>query len=64
MSDNILDLSVKRTPVTYSVHVTHHWDGKVEVEVEGISDDPRSRKCASDALLTAAELLEGRGQTV
>lgn len=54
---SVVDLSARRAPVLYSVHVTHHWDGEVEVSVEGISSDERSRAVASEALLTAAEML-------
>lgn len=64
MSDNLLHLSAYREPVLYSVHVTHHWDGKVEVRVEGIADDMRSRAVASEALLTAAEMLSSQRMKV
>jgi hypothetical protein len=58
---NVSDMASRRAPVIYTVHVIHHWDGEVEVQVEGISPDPRSRKAASEVLLTAAELLESKG---
>lgn len=58
---NVSDMASRRAPVIYTVHVSHHWTGKVEVQVEGIQSDPRSRKVAAEALLTAAELVESKG---
>jgi len=47
---DIVDLNKKRKPVTYTVHVTHHWDGIVETFVEDVSDDDRSRGAVAEAL--------------
>ena len=52
----VIDLSAKRAPVCYTVHITHLWDGKLEVWVEDVQDDPRSRAAVGDALKRAAEM--------
>jgi adenine deaminase len=49
MSD-IVKLSDKRPPVWYSVQIGHHWDGSLEVIVNDVGDDDRSRKSALDSL--------------
>ncbi len=58
---SVIDLSAHRAPVIYSIHVTHHWDGRVEVEVEGLAQTERSNEAVANALLTAAALAEAHG---
>ena len=55
MSANIISLSDRRPPVLYTVRIAHHWDGTLEVFVEDVQDDPRSRAAVSEALKNAAE---------
>lgn len=47
----LVDLNSKRPPVTYTVQITHHWDGEVEVFVEGVADDERSRQAVREVLI-------------
>ena len=49
MSD-IVRLADKRPPVTYTVTITHHWDGRMEFFVEGVSEDTRSQRSVADAM--------------
>lgn len=51
---NIVDLSKKRDPVKYTIHLTHHWDGKLEIWVDDVSDTERSRESIAWALDQAA----------
>ena len=55
MSDNILALSSRRVPTTYTVTITHHWDGTIESYVHDAADDQRSRDAVADALRRVAE---------
>jgi hypothetical protein len=48
-------LADRRPPVHYTVRLTHHWDGRIEVFVEDVSDDARSRASVGHALARAAE---------
>lgn len=52
----VIDLSTKRAPVTYTVVITHHWDDTLEVLVMDVQDDPRSRASVKDALQRAVEM--------
>lgn len=54
MSD-VVDLSAHRSPVNYTVRISQHWDGRVEVLVEDVADDDRSREAVADALTRAAD---------
>lgn len=54
---SVIDIKSRRQPTHYSVLVTHHWDGRVEVQVEGVADDARSRRSAATAFRAAAKLL-------
>jgi hypothetical protein len=54
MSD-VITLSDRRQAVTYTVTITHHWDGTVECFVHDVSDDERSRASVGDALARVAE---------
>lgn len=51
----VVDLNAKRAPVHYTVRLSHHWDGRVEVFVEDVADDERSRDAVADALAKAAD---------
>ncbi len=54
----VIDLADKRPPVCYTVHLTQHWDGRLQVTVQDVAEDERSRKAVAAALRDAAELLE------
>lgn len=56
MSD-VIKLSAKRPPVCYTVRLTQKWDGQLEVLVEDIQDDERSRLAVADALEHAAQMI-------
>ena len=51
----VIDLSQHRAPVTYTIHITHHWDDRLEVFVEDVSDDERSQDSVNDAIARVAE---------
>jgi len=51
----VIDLSTKRQPVTYTLVITHHWDGHFEFTVLDVADDERSREAVGYALKKAAE---------
>jgi len=51
----IIDLSARRKPVTYTVTITHHWDDTLDVFVADVADDERSRAAVADALMRAAK---------
>ena len=52
---DIVYLNDRRTPVTYTIHVTHRWDGTLEAFVENISDDPRSQDSVNATIARLAE---------
>lgn len=54
----MIDLADHRAPICYTVRLTQHWDGKLQVLVEDIADDERSRKAVAKALRSAADVLE------
>lgn len=54
MSD-VVKLADRRPPTCYTIHIAHHWDGKVEVMVEDLADDARSREAVGYALKLATE---------
>ena len=54
----VIDLADCRAPVCYTVHLVQFWDDSLEVKVEDVSDDERSRKSVADALRRAADMLE------
>ena len=58
MSD-VINLSKRRQPVTYTVTITHHWDDTLEIFVADVADDPRSREAVADALQRAADTFRG-----
>ena len=49
MSD-VVNLADRREPVWYTVRIGHHWDDTLEVVIEDVSDDQRSRKSVIDAM--------------
>ena len=51
----IIDLATKRQPVTYTLIITHHWDGHFEFTVLDVADDERSQESVGYALKKAAE---------
>lgn len=55
---SIVDLADHRPAVCYTVHLVQHWDGRLEIRVEDVADDERSRLAVADALRRAAEHLE------
>jgi len=55
----VINLQARRVPVTYTVTITHHWDDTLEVFVEDVADDPRSRAAVGDALSRAAGIFQG-----
>lgn len=54
----VIDLANKRPPVCYTVHLAQHWDGRLQVTVQDVADDDRSRKAVADALRQAADMLD------
>jgi hypothetical protein len=42
------------------VRITHHWDDSLEVFVEDVTDDERSRQSVADALARAARVFANR----
>lgn len=55
---NVVDLALRREPVSYTIHLTHHWDDRLEIWVEGAASDERSRASIADAMRRAAELFD------
>jgi len=54
MSDNIVPLARKQKPISYTIEVTHHFDGTVEVFVRDVSDDDRSREAVMETIISWA----------
>jgi hypothetical protein len=54
MSDKVVSLDAKRKPVSYTIDVTHHYDGTVEVFVRDVSDDPQSREVVMNTIISWA----------
>ena len=57
---SVINLSDRRRPVSYTVRITHHWDDSLEVFVEDVTDDERSRQSVADALARAARVFANR----
>jgi hypothetical protein len=57
---SVINLSDRRRPVSYTVRITHHWDDTLEVFVEDVTDDERSRQSVADALARAARVFANR----
>ena len=51
----VIDLGKRRSSVTYTVTITHHWDDTLEIFVQDVADDERSRAAVADALRRAAD---------
>lgn len=58
MTGEVVDLAKRRAPVVYTVTITQHWDDSLEVFVQDVSDDARSRASIADALRRAAAMFE------
>lgn len=56
MENNIVNLADKRQPVDYTIRIRHHWDDSLEVFVEDVSDDDRSKSAVADTLERAAQV--------
>lgn len=57
---SVINLADRRPPVSYTVRITHHWDDALEVFVEDVADDERSRQSVADALARAACMFANR----
>jgi hypothetical protein len=57
---SVINLADRRPPVSYTVRITHHWDDTLEVFVEDVADDERSRQSVADALARAARMFANR----
>lgn len=57
MSENVVMLSDRRPPVTYTITVTHHWDDRLEIFIHDVAGDARSQASVND---TIARMAEGR----
>ena len=53
---NVIDLSAKRAPVDYTIRIRHHWDDRLEIFVEDVSDDERSKRAVAETLQRAADI--------
>jgi hypothetical protein len=56
MTNNVVDSAAKRAPVNYTIRIRHHWDDSLEVFVEDVSDDDRSKSAVADTLERAAQV--------
>lgn len=54
---SLANLADYRNPVKYTIRLIHHWDDSLEILVENISDDSRSRHSAGDAMMRAGQRL-------
>jgi len=54
MDENVVNLSDRRLPITYTITITHHWDGQLGVFVTGVADDPASQFAVNDAIARIA----------
>lgn len=61
--NDVVDLSKHRPAVCYTVRLTHHWDGRLEVFVEDVADDARSRAAVAEALQRAADMMRDPNAT-
>jgi hypothetical protein len=52
---NVIKLADKRPPVDYTIRIRHHWDDTIEIFVEDVSDDERSKQSVADTLQRAAD---------
>lgn len=55
----IVELADRRPPVTYTVTITQHWDGRMEIFVQDVADDERSRAAVGEAMQRAAAVFLG-----
>ena len=54
MTDKIVVLATRQKPVHYTIDVTHHYGGEIEIFLRDIADDDRSRASAIETLIRAA----------
>lgn len=62
MENNVINLSNKRQPVNYTIRISHHWDDRLEVFVENVSDDERSKRTVADTMERAADTFRAESQ--
>ena len=55
---NVIELAKRRQAVWWTVRIGQHWDDSLEVFVEDIGSDDRSRQSAAAAMRRAADLIE------
>lgn len=60
MSDNVVRFGDRKPPTHYSVHLSSHWDGALEVEVVDIQTDDRSMLAVADDLERAAKIIRDK----
>lgn len=58
MGSNIVSLSDRRPPITYTVRLRHHYDGSMAIWVQDVADTPEDRRKVADALRAAADQIE------
>jgi hypothetical protein len=46
----VIHLETRRKPVTYTLHVSHYWDGKVELIIDDLDADIREDHSVMQAL--------------
>ena len=52
---NVINLADRRPPVDYTIRIRHHWDDTIEIFIEDVSDDVRSKQSVVDTLQRAAD---------
>ena len=51
----VINLATKRQPTTYTLVITHHWDGNFEFTVLDVEDNEKCRESVGYALEQAAK---------
>jgi hypothetical protein len=54
----VIELANKRSPVWYTIRIGHHWDDTIEMIVEDVADNERSRASVNDTLQRLCGLQE------
>ena len=54
----IINLDLRRPKVCYVVNITHSWDGSLDIRVDGVASDRRSRESIASAMRDAADAIE------
>lgn len=52
---DVMDLAEIRKPICYTVRLAQYWNGRIEIFVEDVADDERSRQSIAHALRCAAD---------